>query len=185
MNRTRQIIGFTLIELLVVIAIIGILASVVLASLGDAREESHVAAAKTQMRSIHTAIELLFNDTGQYPHKRPQYCPPRNGTGNEVDLSLSTSGLLSSDGTYQNWKGPYIPKVIDPWGSPYFLDEDYYCTAGADGCNGHNSVTNDYSVLVSCGPDGMLGDDPGNPQPSNGTACAYNDDNIIYVLCKN
>lgn len=176
--------GFTLIELLVVIAIIGILASTILSSLNDARMESRVAAAQTQMRSIQTAMEMLYNATGLYPHKQPRYCPPRNGAGNEVDLSLPSSGLVATDGTFPRWHGPYIPNVIDPWGNPYFLDEDYYCTPGARGCDGHDSVTFDHSVLVSCGPDGMLGNDPSNPQPSNGTACAYNDDNIVFVLCK-
>jgi len=176
--------GFTLIELLVVIAIIGILASVVLASLSDSRDQAKVASAQTQMRSIHTAMEMLYNDTLLYPHKKGKYCPPFDGANNEVNLALSSSGLVATDGTYANWNGPYIPEIIDPWGTPYFLDEDYYCTPGAKGCQGHDSTTADHSVLVSCGPDMMVGNDASNPQPSNGSACAYNDDNIVYVLCK-
>lgn len=185
MRLVRVQRGFTLIELLVVIAIIGILAAVVLASLSDSREQSKIAAAQTQLRSIHTAIEMLANDTGLYPHQQPRYCPPRSAAANEVDLSLPSSGLLATDGSYPGWNGPYIASVLDPWGNPYFLDEDYYCTPGAVGCRGHVSATTDHSVLVSCGPDGMLGDaDGGGPVPDNGVGCAYNDDNIVYVFCK-
>ncbi len=177
--------GFTLIELLVVIAIVGILAGVVLASLSDVRSSALRRKALAEMRNIHTAMEMLYNDTGLYPHKKSHYCPPVNGAANEVNLNLNTSGLANTDGTYVAWNGPYFSVTTDPWGTPYFLDEDYYCTSGADGCNGHNSAAGDYSVLVSCGPDKMLGDDVLNAQPSNGAACAYNDDNIVYVFCHN
>ncbi len=183
MNKIKTY-GFTLIELLVVVAIIGILASIVMASLSDSREQAKVASAQSQMRSIHTAMEMLFNDTNLYSHKKNKYCPPFDGSNNEVNLALNSSGLIATDGTYNNWSGPYVPEVTDPWGTPYFLDEDYYCTPGAKGCQGHNSTNADHSVLVSCGPDKMIGNDTSNPQPSNGTACAYNDDNIVYVLCK-
>lgn len=126
---------------------------------------------------------MLKNASNLYPHKQGRYCPPRNLGNNEIDLSTASGGLVATDGTYQNWEGPYITDVIDPWGNPYFLDEDYYCTPGALGCAGANDSTPEVSVVVSCGEDGMLGDDPGNSQPSNGVGCAYNDDNVVYVLC--
>ncbi len=61
--------GFTLIELLVVIAIIGVLASVVLASLNNARRKSRDARRVTDIKQIQLALELYFDGAGagQYP----------------------------------------------------------------------------------------------------------------------
>ena len=54
--------GFTLIELLVVIAIIGILASIVLASLNSARQKSRDARRIADIKQIQLALELYFED---------------------------------------------------------------------------------------------------------------------------
>ena len=59
--------AFTLIELLVVIAIIGLLASVVLASLNTAREKANRARFVSDMRSVMNALELYRSKYGGYP----------------------------------------------------------------------------------------------------------------------
>lgn len=66
MKGTR---GFTLIELLVVIAIIGILSSVVLASLNSARKKGRDARRVADLKQLQLALELYYdaNPTTGYP----------------------------------------------------------------------------------------------------------------------
>jgi prepilin-type N-terminal cleavage/methylation domain-containing protein len=64
MGRTR---GFTLIELLVVIAIIGMLSSVVLASLNEARAKSRDSSRLQAIRQVQLALELYYDQNGEYP----------------------------------------------------------------------------------------------------------------------
>ena len=57
--------GFTLIELLVVIAIIGILASVILASLNSARDKGSDAAIKSNLNNMRAQAELSYDDNSR------------------------------------------------------------------------------------------------------------------------
>lgn len=59
--------GFTLIELLVVIAIIGLLSSIILASLNTARYRALDAARILDVKSLETALQMYYNDHGTYP----------------------------------------------------------------------------------------------------------------------
>ncbi len=63
----RRTGGFTLIELLVVIAIIGILSSVVLASLNSARLKARDARRVADLKQIQIALELYYDANGKYP----------------------------------------------------------------------------------------------------------------------
>jgi len=58
--------GFTLIELLVVIAIIGILSSVVLASLNSARAKGADAAIKSGLANMRAQAELYYDSNNGY-----------------------------------------------------------------------------------------------------------------------
>lgn len=144
MNQPTQR-GFTLIELLVVIAIIGLLSSVVLASLNGARKKGRDAARLSDLKQLQTALELYYSDHNAYP------------------VSASQSGVTTA---LTALAPGYISVVSDdPLGSSYHYvykstsDGSFYClgsiiegTAPASTCNTTSLGSSLTGVQYSVGP---------------------------------
>ena len=65
MKKTKQ--GFTIIELLVVIAIIGLLSTLSIIALNQARARSRDARRLADIKQMQTALEMYYNDNNKYP----------------------------------------------------------------------------------------------------------------------
>ncbi len=98
-DRSNQA-GFTLIELMVVIVIIGILAAIVVPRMVGASDEAKVTAARAQISSFRTALDMYRLQIGSYPS---------TSEGLEALISNETGrNFLDQDA---------IP--LDPWNNPY------------------------------------------------------------------
>ena len=107
--------GFTLIELLVVVAIIGLLSSVVLASLNTARTKTRDVKRLSDMRQTQVALELYYDSFGRYPDSDFAGCGGWDSSGTPVGAPSFTTPLVSNkflpthllDSTINNSCGNY------------------------------------------------------------------------------
>lgn len=88
--------GFTLIELLVVIAIIGLLSTLAVVALNNARIKSRDARRVSDIKQVQTGLELFLNDRSVYPTTPPvNGCPV--GSGNIAGLCISFGSDMLAD----------------------------------------------------------------------------------------
>lgn len=80
--------GFTLIELLVVIAIIGILSTLAVVSLNNARAKARDAKRISDIKQLQTALELFLADRNGYP------------AANGLILGAGVGATLSEDNAF-------------------------------------------------------------------------------------
>jgi general secretion pathway protein G len=97
--------GFTLVEMLVVISIIALIMALVGPRVLNFLSESKVKAAKIQIESLESSLDLYALDTGRYP------------SGSE-----GLKALMERPASETSWGGPYLKGNAlpnDPWGRPY------------------------------------------------------------------
>ena len=82
--KNKRTHAFTLIELLMVVAIIGILAGILVPTVGAVRKQANVAASKAQLSNYVTAIQMFKGDYGYYPLV--------SGTGDSDNYELNSKG---------------------------------------------------------------------------------------------
>ena len=142
--------GFTLIELLVVIAIIGILASVVVASLNSSRKKGRDAQRIRDIQEIRNAIELYIAQNGYPPDLgNPSCLNPNFIQSNSECIANETSYNLTQWNTLEAQLSPYISKLSkDPCGVNCFDD-------GNPNLNYRGFFTYNYEAPAALG--GMVG----------------------------
>lgn len=132
--RTNASAGFTLTELLVVMVILGLLAAAVTPQVIGRLDSSKVRAARLQMDTLGSALELYKVDIGTYPAE-----------------TEGLAALLAAPPGATGWDGPYVRSartVIDPWQRPFLfsVSGNRYVlrSLGADGAEGGSGHDADF-----------------------------------------
>ncbi|MEI7620350.1 MAG: FISUMP domain-containing protein [Candidatus Falkowbacteria bacterium] len=156
--------AFTLIELLVVIAIIGILATISVIALANARAKSRDAKRAGDMKQVQTALELFFNDNNRYPTAEEWATGKIYSTSTDTTstyMQIIPTATVPSDGNCTNdQNATYYNPSID--GSTYTIS---FCLGNTTGTltPGPKCLTPGGIVDADCGRVGDSLSCPGLP----------------------
>jgi len=104
--------GFTLIELLVVIAIIGLLSTLAIVSLNNARQKSRDSRRVSDVKQVQTALELYYNDAGGYPASDAADPGDKISYGNTVYMNAVPTAPTPADGDCSDADNTYEYTMI-------------------------------------------------------------------------
>lgn len=170
--------GFSLVELLVVIAIIGVLATMVLAALGNARASARDAKRQNDLKAYQTALDAYILKKSTPP------CHDLTGSATFIDSqSHCLAGILAPK---------YIPSLpLDPINGDDGLTEyfkDYQYEAAGDGRwyvrigledEDTMEVTHNYPGSSGCSQDSAL---PDLPWYSTGVYRTTDCNTVVYHI---
>lgn len=142
--------GFTLIELLVVIAIIGLLSTLSILALNQARARARDARRVADVSQMRTALEMYYNDNANYPDT-PSTTPGAaiTGASSAIYLRVIPTPPTPVDGSTCPAAQPaytYVRTVAGTTGSASYTIT--YCLGSAV-----NTITG--NILQTASPAGM------------------------------
>jgi general secretion pathway protein G len=134
--------GFTLIEVLVVLAIISILAGIVAINVVNKPAEAKIAAARTQLRAIKTAVNVYRTDNGVVPTMQQGLISLiEKPTTQPVPSNYPNDGYLDTKVMPRDpWKNDYIYLVPGRRGESFEI-----ISYGSDGQTGGENDAADIS----------------------------------------
>ena len=109
--------AFTLVELLVVIAIIGIISTLAVVSLTNARKSARDAKRIADIKQIQTALELYYQDNGQYPSTITDSI----ATSGNIYMQSFPTAPTPADGDCTDTNNAYTYTVLGTENSSYSL----------------------------------------------------------------
>lgn len=104
----RKTVGFTLVEVLLVLVIVGVLATVLMTTIGGQQDKAEIDLTEINIKTLADKMNIYKMNVGHYP------------TESEGGLkALVSKPSFENEKMAEKWAGPYVDeaKLTDPWGN--------------------------------------------------------------------
>jgi len=125
--------GFTIVELLIVIVVIGILAAITIVAYNGVQTNSQVAKMQADLTQLSNAIQMGRQATSKVMGQiTGSYYTASSCVGKAAGTDLASlprtdscwTSYLSALNNISAASGTNVQNLVDPWGRPYFIDEN-------------------------------------------------------------